>query len=157
MNPAEFQYSDDEWEKIVSQPPPEPVPVQVAKINVEGKVQASQIGAEVAKQRITSDTDRDTAYTQALSERAQMEHDKAMQELALRRELAMLDYANKNSITLDTLKTQLAETTMKLNMQRELSMLSSKVDLHKHHNPPPVITPPTEPAGKARKGRAFQA
>ena len=157
MNPAEFQYSDDEWEKITSQPPPEPVPVQVAKINVEGKVQASQIGAEVAKQRITSDTDRDTAYTQALSERAQMEHDKAMQELALRRELAMLDYANKHSITLDMLKTQLAETTMKLNTQRELGMLGVKADLHKHHNPPPVITPPTEPAGKAKKGRAFQA
>jgi hypothetical protein len=46
---------------------------------------------------------------------------------------------------------------MKLRTQKELSFTDNAIELHKHHNPPPVINPPTEPAGKAKPGKAFQA
>jgi hypothetical protein len=70
--------------------------------------------------------------------------------------------------TLAKIKASLAETAIKVRAQRDLSAESVRdgvnrhgtdiaVDLHKHHNPSPVLTPPSEPAGRAQPGQAFQA
>ena len=63
--------------------------------------------------------------------------------------LAMLDYANRNQITIDTLKAKLADTTLKLQVQRELAGADGKG--------PQVATPPDEPPGRAPNGMAYQA
>jgi hypothetical protein len=105
--------------------------------------------------RIKKDTDRDAVYVQAETQRTQVEFTSRREELAVRRELALLDYANKHQQTLEQIKGKLAETVMKLRTTKELALGSATIDLHKHRNPPPPIAPSIEPAGRAPAGQSF--
>lgn len=162
LDPDRFQYSDAEWKLKQQQiaqagPPPDPR-LQAAEIAAKARVQTATIAAEVQKERIQKDTDRDSVFAQAENQRTELEHQARMQELAVKRELAMLDYANTRQMSLEQVKAELASTTMKLQTQKELSQMSLGADLHKHHNPSPqALTPPTEPAGRAPAGEAWQA
>ena len=168
IDPREVQYSEEEFQKI-NQPNP---PIEIAVEQLKGQnalavqQERSKVTAAVAQsrdqtslQKTKADTDRDRVYVQAEAARTQSEHDIAVEELQLRERLAMLDYANKHQINLDELKTKLADTSMRLNVQKELSAAAMSIDIHKHHVPaaqtPQVITPPTEPAGRAKPGQAF--
>lgn len=157
-----FQYSEAEWSQVQQQmqqnPPPVDPRLQAAEIAAKARVETAQIAAGVQKDRIAKDTDRDTVYVQAEQQRAENDHQARMAELAVKRELALLDYANREKQTLEQVKAELAGTAMKLQTQKELSAAAAGLDLHKHHNPAPqVITPPTEPVGRAPAGEAFQA
>lgn len=162
LDPDRFQYNDAEWQLKQKQmaeqgPPPDPR-LEAAKIAAQARVQTATIAAQVQEKRIQTDTDRDAVFAQAENQRTELEHQARMQELAVKRELAMLDYANARQLSLDQVKAELASTTMKLQTQKELSAMSLGADLHKHHNPSPqALTPPTEPAGRAPNGEAWQA
>ena len=153
---GKVQYTEQEQAKLESQPPPEAPQVTAAKIRAQSDTQKTQITQQAAVARMKVDTDRDTAFVQAEAQRNANLHEATMAELNVRRELAMLDYANKRNISLDQLKAEMAQTAMKLNVQKELSALDAGIDLHKHHNPSTeAITPPTEPAGRAEDGKAW--
>jgi hypothetical protein len=145
LNPKTIQYSEEEQQRMASAPPPK-APV----------VQAAEIRAQVDLQKSKADTDRDTAYVQAQTEQTQTEYQVRMEELKMKLQLAQLEYANKHQISIEQVKAQLAETTMKLSVQRELSAKADAVDLHKHYSTPQVENPPTEPAGRAPTGRSFE-
>ena len=143
---------------MAQQPPPEAPQITAAKIMSASREKVAGISAQVTVQKTQADTDRDRAYVQAETQRTTNEHEATMSELAVRRELALLDYANKRNLSLDQIKAELAQTSMKLGVQKDLSLAGHIMDHHKHHNPvPQVITPPTEPAGRAPDGEAFQA
>jgi len=144
INPEDISYTKEEQEKLAQQPPPPPPQVEAAKIR-----------AQVDLERIKADTDRDTTYVQAETSRTQVEHEIRMQELQQKLQLAQLEYANRHQISLEQLKTELATTSMKLQVQKQLSAQNMATDLHKHATPQ-ATTPPTEPAGKARTGQAFE-
>lgn len=145
LDPTNIQYTKEEQARMASAPPPK-APV----------VQAAEIRAQVDLQRSKADTDRDTAYVQAQTDQTHLESQDRREELQFKLQLAQLEYANQHQISLEELKTKLAETTMKLTVQKELSAQDRAVDLHKHSNPPPVMTPPTEPTGHAQPGKAFE-
>lgn len=168
LDPKRFEMDDEEKQKMAQQPPPEAPQVTAAKLRVEADLKKTQmvVGADqqiaqmenqTEQQRIKRDTDRDTIYVQSEQLRTQATQQEQMAELALRRELAMMDYANKHSMKLEDVKAKLAETAMKLNVQKELAGATIGADLHKHRNPAPqVATPATEPPGRAPDGQAFQ-
>lgn len=150
LDPRNFQYTPEELEAKSKQPPPMPP-----------QVQAAQIRAQVDMQKAKLDTDRDTTYVQAETQRTQNEHEVRLKELEAKLQLAQWDYMAKHQISLEQLKTQLAMTGMKLQTQRELSAASLGMDLHKHHSVSEEtkqsgLTPPTEPTGRAPNGEAFQ-
>lgn len=188
LNPKNFQYTEEEQKKIDSQPAPAAPAVEVAKIKSadaekalaaeQALTQAQQqfekmladaanatketiagMRKEVDELRVKRDTDRDTIYVAAEDKRTQNEYAARMEELKLRERLAMLDYANKKDLKLDDVKAQLADTQMKLQVQKELSGVAHAVDLRKHDTPDvqEVVPPAAEPAGKAPDGKAFQA
>lgn len=131
LDPKDFQYTETEKQRIAQQPKPKAPAVEAAGIRAESAERIAQAELQAEAQ------DRN-------------------ERLALERELAMLKYANDRGLTLEQVKAQLAQTAMKINLQRELSEDARMVDLHKHHNPQ-VMTPPTEPAGRAPAGEAFAA
>lgn len=135
-----------EEEQKNAPPPAEPV-VEAAKIKAQSAAQLQQ--AELAAAAKQSDADRQLQLVIAHS----TEYIEQMKQQGASAE------------TIAQLKGMLAATTMKLNVQRELSMAdiahskdtelaSHMVDLHKHNTQ--VITPPTEPVGRAKNGHAFQ-
>lgn len=146
LNAKALQLTDAEKEKMAQQPQVAPQ-VQAAQIRAEADMQKAQAQNQLLQTRIQVDTDRDRAYVEAETMRTQAEHQARMAELNIRRELAMLDYANKREITLEQIKADLADSAMKLKVQKELSMLEGGQQ---------VANPPTEPAGRADAGRAFE-
>jgi hypothetical protein len=144
LNPESISMTDEEKKEAASRPAP-----------LAPAVQAAQIREQGATDRARIDMDRDTEYQRVMNQRAESDAKSTNEDRQLRRELAMLDYANKRGITLDQIKADLAKTSMKLNVQRELSTDALAVGLHKHQTTPQAITPAVEPAGRAPDGQAF--
>lgn len=153
IDPDRIIYSDEEWQlkqkQMQEQPPPSDPRLEAAKIAAEARIKVAAGQTQVAMQRIKTDTDRDAVFAQEENKRTQLEHQARMQELAVKRELAMLDYANTRQLTLEQVKADLASTTMKLQTQKELAGM----DAHG----PQITAPPTEPPGRAANGQAYQA
>jgi hypothetical protein len=147
--PSDFQFTDEEKKRMAEAPPPEDPTVTAAKIRAEATVAAAQSRDQLTAEKIRVDQDRDTMHLKAQTDRTMAERESNLQELALRRELAMLDYANKNGINLDKVKADLAKTAMELNLQRELAGKDGKG--------PQVAEPLVEPEGRAPEGMAYQA
>jgi len=172
LDPAEVQHTEAEQAEIDKRPVPPPPAVQVAQLRSEDhkaalaaeqealranaaaqkELQAAadatrkEIAAmrkEVDMMRVRKDTDRDTVYVQAETARTQAEGQARMRELEIRREIALLGYANKRGLTLDDIKADLAKTEMTLQVQRELAGVAE------------VAKSAAEPAGKAPNGEAF--
>lgn len=123
LDPRNFKYSKEDLAKIEQAPPPPPPQVQVAQIN-----------AEVTKERIRVDTDRDTAYNQSLANRDQIAASAKMEELKIKRELAMLEYAMQERVSLEKVKADLARTAMVEGTRKELAAaelaLAREVGMH---------------------------
>lgn len=122
-----------------SQPPPAVPQVQIAEMKIKADQEKTQFMAEVAE----AGRDKDRQLQVMLKKMD--EHIKAM------------ELSGASETTFADLKGMLAAMAMKLTVQKELSMASHAADLNKHYNPvtPPVMTPPTEPVGRAQTGQAF--
>lgn len=154
LDARRFQNTPEEQEKIDSQPPPKAPAVEAAMIRAEIdkmklEMQAKQAEQEAWLKRELAklDTDRDTVYVNAERERTSNDHAVKMEELRMKERLALLDYSNKRGISLEQTKAELAATTMKLQVQRELAHEDRVGE---------ALKPPTEPPGKATKGQSYE-
>ncbi len=143
LDPKEFQYTDEEMQQMQQQQAPVDPRIQVAQMNSQTEMQKAQLSAQVKQQEIQSrvqvdsevvETERQIAMDNALNRR---------QELETKRELAMLEYANREKTSLDNVKAKLADTAMRLKVQKELAGVSQ------------ALKPAVEPAGRAQPGKAF--
>lgn len=153
-----FDFTDEEKKaQEGKQQAPAPA-VQVAQINAQKELQKTQMvvqsDQQIAQmevnatlQKVKADTDRDLVYVQSEEQKNQTAHDAKMAEIQMKWQLAQLEYANKNQMTLEQVKAQLATDAAKINLQRELAHL----DAHTKQ----VLKPPVEPAGRAPNGQAF--
>lgn len=148
FQPSKFEMDDDEKQAQQQQQPAPPPAVQAAQIRAASaeKIAAARAQAETEKMRM--DMDRDTVYAQSMAERDRMTFDQRAAELQLRKELALLDYANKHQLKLEDVKKDLATTAMKLRTTKELA--AAQLSANKL-----PINPPVEPPGRARPGHSF--
>ena len=147
LTPERFMLDEQEKQDMAQQQAPPAPAVQAAQIRAQAQVEATHIKEQSTIQKAQIDSDRDTAYNDSLARRDQMNAELRMQELTLKRDLAMLDYANKKEITLEQVKAKLADKVMSLKVQKELAMMDARSDQ--------VATPPNEPPGRADNGQAF--
>ena len=146
--PDKFTMDEDKRKNL---PAPVMPAIEVAKIRAASEEKKMALEKDIAiaanaltKHRVDIDTDRDTAYNQALADREEAGMQLRLQELGIKRELAMLDYANKRDISLDKVKAELAQEAMRLKTQKELAGVAQ------------VATPSFEPPGRAAPGHAFE-
>ena len=153
LDPAKFQFTDAELQQMQmaaqqqGQQAPAPA-VLAAQIRAEVEKYKVDKNAELQAFKVEKDTDRDTAYVQAQANRDEIQAMGKREELMLKRELAMLEYANTQKVTLDQIKADLAETAMKLRTQKELAAIGARARQ--------MDKPPVEPPGKAPAGQSFQ-
>ena len=175
---AELMYTKEEQDKIDSTPPPPAPQVQVAQIkaelekakmqmeaNVEAAANASaeriaqmegeyemqiaQLREQTAQLRIKMDTDRDNVYVQTQLQTAQTVYEAKLQELNLKKEIAQSEFAMQHQLSIDQAKTKLADTAMKLKVQRELEQVHAQTELKKHAVKD-AMKPPVQRPGKAK-------
>lgn len=111
--------------------------LEVAQVRVEGEMQKAQLVQQ-----------SDMAELEFKAQQADLErqHDRAMKEMEL--QAKMMEFAEKRNMNIEELKVQLALGSAGMNLQRELTDKKAAV--------PQVVKPPTEPAGKAPAGQAYQ-
>ena len=122
--------------------------LQTAQMEAQARAEQTQIVQAAGVEKVRMDTDRDAVYVQAQANRDQITAEARFRELELKRELAMLEYANKNQITLDKIKADLAKKSMEINATRELAAMGAPADM--------LPKPPIEPQGRAPNGESFQ-
>lgn len=97
--------------------------VIAAQVTGQTRVKVAEMVNETDRFRVQRDIDRDTKYVQAESERTQITAETRMAEMQMRRELALLEYANREKISLNQLKMQLAIESGRNDLARELATL----------------------------------
>jgi hypothetical protein len=133
FDPAAFQYSDEEKEEMAKRPAPEDPRIAAEKMRIEAAANQLQMKQQFDAEQADKDREFQKFMTQLnadidaqLDERAQ---------------------AGDHAISLEDIKAMLAATTMKLQTQKELSYVAAGRQ---------AVTPPTEPAGRATAGRAYE-
>lgn len=134
LDPLTLDYEDEDWKKIVenlSAPKPDSA-LEIAQLRVEHE----QTLQKMKQDFMQAQTDRQHQLEgtfKALDE----ENDKRKQ-------------VGEREMTIAELKARLTETILKLDTQKELSNIRGQTSARQ------VLTPPTEPAGRAPNGQAFQ-
>ncbi len=134
--------SDTDYQQAVQQaqkspPPPDP------------KLQVEELRAKSDMEELQAKSQDSESNRQAKARENQLDRDHALQLAAIQRDIKMMDFASRENISLDRVKTELSKTTMGLKTQIALSK-------DKTNPAPQVVTPPTEPPGRAADGRAYQ-
>jgi len=119
---------------------------------LQANQQSDLLSAQTAKEGFAAEQDRHVMLTQAESQRNQIQYIARLEELKLERELAVMKYANEQKITLDEAKTKLADTAMRLNVEKELASAANMIDLNQRGQ---TMQPPVQIPGRARDGHAF--
>jgi hypothetical protein len=175
---ADFQYSDEDWAKKQQQPPPLAPVVQAAQIGADAKLKMAVMKQTVDQQSIASEerieqaanelegghVQNDAQRIQAEAQRTAAEQTVKLHELAVKREIAMLDYANKHNMKLADVKAALAQTAMKLHTQKELNAADNAADNRRNRrrqdkpqkSTPALTAPPVQEPGRAGNGRAYE-
>lgn len=132
---------------------------RIAQLQEENKAQIAQMQAQMQQaiaqareaalvEKMRLDTDRDTVAVQAQADRTRVLSLGKQQELELRRQLAMLEYANREKISLDKIKADLAKESMRIGSVERLAAINARADQ--------LPRPPIEPEGKAPDGESWQ-
>jgi hypothetical protein len=153
--PEKWTMDEEKKKKLAENPPVIPA-IEVAKINAEVQKERLQVeewktkvNATTSMHKDANDVDRDRMYNDSMAHRDASTAAARREELMLKKEIALLDYANKRSISLDQIKAELAKTSMTLREQRALASMSTQPAKQ-------VATPVAEPPQHAADGRAFQ-
>lgn len=147
LDPKRFTMDEAKRAELAQQPPPDAPQIAAAKIRAETDLKKTEMVVGASVQKMQMDTDRDAVYVQAQTERDITNAQAKMAELQLKRELAMLEYANANKVTLDKIKADLAKKAMDINATKELVALEARASQ--------LPTPPIEPPGRAPAGQSF--
>ncbi len=109
FDPAKFEM--DETEKQEAQQRAQQVQdprLVAAQFKSQTDLKIANTRAEVEMQKIKKDMDRDALFAQGVTERTQITYQAHIEELQLKRDLAMLEYANREKTNLDSIKAKLA-------------------------------------------------
>jgi hypothetical protein len=153
LNPEDLQFSKEEQDKRDEAPPPVAPAVQVAQINAQSRQATTQatLQAKGQSDQVKAGVDEKKIATDATIE---------LHDQATRRDLLILQYALEHRLTVEQVKADLAQTAMKLNVERELNAQDNAADAHKNRRQPrpqrQPMRPPVQTPGRAGNGRAFE-
>lgn len=154
LNPADFQYTEAELaEQSKNQAPPPQIAVAQIRAQSAEKIAEGRDAASVQKMQV--DTDRDRAYVDSQARRDEASANLKLEELRLKVQLAQLDYANREKISLQDAKVRLADTAMKLKTTKELAYADMAASDGKNVVEKPMPTPAVEPPGQAEQGQSY--
>lgn len=142
VDPKRLKYSEEELAQMKAQPAAAAPQIEVAKINAQ--IKAQDIAARTADAQADNERQDRALMTNVTVE---------LHTLQLKKELALMEYAQRNQVTLTQAQTELASKTMELQTQERLNAQNNAHDMHKHRNP--QMKPPVQAPGRAARGQAF--
>ncbi len=146
-DPDKFDLDEEEKKAMQQAKPPEDPRIQVAQIKAQTDEKIAAQDAEIKQLEIKTDSDRDAIFENGVAQRTQATLDAKAHEMDMKWQLALLDYANREKISLNDAKVQLARDAMKINSTKELAAMSAPASA--------LPKPPVEPPGQADNGKSF--
>ena len=145
LNPSEVEYTDDEKKSMAEAQAKQ---AEQGDPRIAGQIKVAQTKQEgdIAKEKLAQQTFMEDNKFKADEAEKQRAHERDMAEQT--RQLELIKLAQQKGMNLEQLKAKLADTTMKLSTQVKLSDKSMQNDI--------ASAPPTEPAGRAANGKAYQ-
>lgn len=158
LDPERFRFTEEEIKQQqaqAAQNPPQDPKLQIEQMKMQGAMQIEQAktaaNMELAKFNQSTDI-ADIQVREQLAmekikfdaEQNRLEREHIMQLKMLERDLKIMELSQQSQLSIAQIKAQLAQTSQKLNIQTALSKQSQ------------IITPPTEPYGRAENGHAFE-
>jgi hypothetical protein len=160
LSPELLMYTEEEQQRMEQAPQPEAPAVTVAKINADAQLKLGVMKQTTDQQTVQHEGQiaaaahmLEVGQSQADQQKAHLDATLKAHELETRREIAMLDYANRQKISLDAAKAQLAKAAMQIGAEERLNAQNNAHDMRKHRNPQPK--PPVQAPGRAANGQAF--
>lgn len=148
ISPERLFYTEEEKKKMqeaaANQPPPNPA-LDVAKLRAQAELEKVKIVQASDKEELGMKQNEMQSEFALKLQMQQAEHEHAQKIENMRLQVKMMELSQAQNISLEEIKASLAGTTMKLQVQKQLSQIDRE-----------VITPPTEPAGQAQDGRSFE-
>jgi phage regulator Rha-like protein len=108
-------------------------------------VQAAQLQAQARVKEATISAQGEQAYIATQQQIGRDDHAARMGELQMKRELAILDYANKNQMQLNQVKADLAMLALKLNSDHAMSNAERQTRAAEQSGPADAATPARNP------------
>lgn len=153
LDSRKFMFTEQEAaEQAQRAPPPAPPPqLAVAQIRAQTDMQKAQMAgqSDMEESKLRAQVEMQKLAAGAEESERQRQHDAQVENMRL--QLKMMEFAERRNLSLEQVKAQLAQTAMKVNAQKELTVFAANRDA----TAPQVATPPTEPAGRAPNGMAF--
>ncbi len=149
---ADVLKTDEEYEeaKQAQQQGQQEVPpqVQAAQIRVQADLQKAQLDAQskIQEEELRLQRQREDNEFKAQEGALERQHKEGL--AMLQKDIAMMELAESSKLSLEEIKASLAETSAKLNTQKEIAFNNG--------SGPQVIKPAVEPPGRAPNGEAFQ-
>jgi hypothetical protein len=149
LDSKRFKFTEEEIKQMQAQAQQN----QPQDPKVAGQIEVAKVraAAEMDKAKFLQSTDmaemevKETIVMQELkfkAQQAEIDRQHEIQMKQMERDMKIMELSQSTQISVATIKSQLAQTAQKLNVQTQLSKQ--------------VLTPPTEPAGRAPNGQAYQ-
>jgi hypothetical protein len=135
-------------EQAQQQPAPMAPQIEAAKIRIEGDMQKAQLVQQSDMAELQLKEKIETSSLVLKHKMMQEERAHQMQIKEMEVQLKMMELAQNQEISLDSIKAALSSDMMKLKTQEKLSLMSD--------NAKQVSMPETEPAGQAQPGHAYE-
>lgn len=135
LDPAQFEFDDEQWEQIVSN--------MMSGQEQDTSTQVAEIRAAVDQERIQSNEAIKAAELEYKRDKDERDREVLMIVKDAESQLKEMQGQDKKEIDFSKIKAQLAEVASKLRVQKELSGTQA-------------ITPPVEPKGRAPDGQSFE-
>lgn len=148
ITPERVRMTEEEIQQLQQQPQPKDPAIEVATIRAQTDMQKAQLiqqSDQAELQKKDESMQSEFALKIQLQE-AQQEHEMRIESLKFK--MKLMELAQERNLSIDEIKAQLATDSLKINTQKELSVMNQHAKQ--------VSNPPTEPVGRAATGRAFE-
>ena len=129
VDPTLIMKTDAEIAAMTSQPP-QATPEQ---IRANAQLAVAQTRANAALASAQAKVQGELAYAQTEAQSSHEIHQSKLQELAIKRELAILEYAQKHQLSLEQVKADLAKTQMQEETKRQLAAADIQMRMNESH------------------------
>lgn len=153
ISPDRVTLTDEEKKALQEQPPPKDPALQIAELKSQADIEREKLkqSSDMAEIEAKKSATQDEFALKLNMAETDRQHQLEMKRMDVN--LAVMQLAQASNQSVESIKAQLAETTMRLSVQKELSE-AARQDRKNVSNP--SLTPPTEPSGQADAGHAYE-
>lgn len=129
IDPTEIMKSDAEIDAAKSAPQP----ATPEQIRAQAVVQAAQVRAQAAAQAANAKVQGEIAYAEKMQQIEQNSNSAEIYKMQLQRELALIELANKQKISIEQAKLELAKAAMQEQTKRQVAAIDAQLSQEQHH------------------------